>query len=252
MEVLRLIDDGPRDPYYNMAADETMAISVGGRRSPPTLRLYGWNPNAVSIGFFQEVEEEVDLDFCAARGVRIVRRITGGGAVFHGSGELTYSLAVPIDNDAIPQDVQASYGVICRPIVATLRALGADAKFRPVNDIEVGGRKLSGNAQTRRFGAVLQHGTILVSLDRSLLPALKVKLAKLEGKGFVEPGERVTTLNEVLGREVGIPSLALGVAEAFGKQFGLRLRRGSLLQEEASRIPSLAEKYSSEEWLRRR
>jgi len=252
LETLRLINDGPKGPYHNMAADEAIAISVGGGKSPPTLRLYGWRPSAVSIGYFQELEEEVDLGFCAAHGIMVVRRITGGGAVFHGSGEVTYSLAAPLGDPAIPQDVQASYGVICGPIVSALRKLGADARFRPVNDIEVGGRKVSGNAQTRRFGAVLQHGTILVSLDRSLLPSLRVKKAKLEGKGVGAVADRVTTLKDVFGGEFGIPSLARVLAQEFQNGFGCAMREAPLTAVEVGMIPTLMEKYSSRDWLWRR
>jgi lipoate-protein ligase A len=132
LEALRLIHDGPMDPYHNMAVDEAIAIAVGGGRSMPTLRFYGWRPSAVSIGYFQELEEEVDLGFCASHKISVVRRITGGGAVFHGSGELTYSFAAPAGDQTIPQDVQVSYAAICAPIVAALKKLGADARFRPL------------------------------------------------------------------------------------------------------------------------
>jgi lipoate-protein ligase A len=252
VEVLRFISDKPIDPYYNMAVDEAIAISVGGGKSPPTLRFYGWKPFAVSIGYFQELEEEVDLDFCASHGIHVVRRITGGGAVFHGNGELTYSLAVPVGDEAIPQDMQTSYEVICSPIVAALRGIGADAVFRPVNDIEVGGRKISGNAQTRRFGVVLQHGTILVSLDRAMLPSLRVKKEKLEIKGFDSVAKRVTSLEDVLGHEVGIPSLARVLAGEFQKAFACPMRSASLTEGEKRLIPALVEKYASRCWLWRR
>jgi len=252
LKALRLIHDGPMDPYHNMAVDEAIAIAVGGGDSMPTLRLYGWRPSAVSIGYFQELEGEVDLGFCASHRILVVRRITGGGAVFHGSGELTYSFSAPAGDRAIPQDVQASYAVICAPIVAALQKLGADARFRPVNDIEVGGRKVSGNAQTRRFGAVLQHGTILVGLDRSLLPALKVKKAKLEGKGVGAVADRVTTLKDVLGRRIGISQLSVLLAEEFKSAFGCPLVEAPLTGGEEKLIPALRGRYSSLDWLRRR
>jgi lipoate-protein ligase A len=252
LEALRLIHDGSMEPYYNMAADEAIAIAIGGGESIPTLRLYGWHPSAVSIGYFQELEDEVDLGFCASHKISVVRRITGGGAVFHGSGELTYSFAAPAGDRAIPQDVLVSYAVICAPIVAALKRLGVDAKFRPVNDIEVGGRKVSGNAQTRRFGAVLQHGTILVRLDRSLLPSLKVKKAKLEGKGVGAVADRVTTLDDLLGRRINKSQLAGLLAKEFQNAFGCPLAEAPLTDAEEKLIPTLRERYSSIDWLRRR
>jgi len=252
LEALRFINDGPTDPYLNMARDEAIAIAVGRGQSIPTLRLYGWRPTAVSIGYFQELEEEVDLGFCAAHRIAVVRRITGGGAVYHGTGELTYSFAAPEFDGAVPRDVQYSYAVICAPLVSALKRLGTDARFRPVNDIEVGGRKVSGNAQTRRFGAVLQHGTILLNLDCSLLPSLRVKKAKLEAKGVGSVAERVTTLEDVLGRRVEVPRLSLLLAQEFGAAFGCPLVDGPLTAEEERLVPALRDRYSSEGWLRRR
>lgn len=252
MEALRLINDGPLDPYHNMAVDESIAMAVGGGESMATLRFYGWRPSAVSIGYFQEVEGEVDLGFCSSHHILAVRRITGGGAVFHGSGELTYSFSARAGDRAIPMDVQSSYSVICAPIVAALRRLGTDARFRPVNDIEVGGRKVSGNAQTRRFGAVLQHGTILASLDRSLLPCLRVKKAKLEAKGVGAVSERVTTLEDLLGHRVRMPRLSRMLAEEFQNAFGCPIVEAPLTKKERERIPGLKERYSSTSWLRRR
>lgn len=252
MEALRLIQDGPTDPFLNMATDEAIAAAVGRSDSLPTLRLYGWRPAAVSIGYFQELEGEVDLGFCASHEVSVVRRITGGGAVFHGGGELTYSFSASLVDRAIPADVQDSYSVICSPIVSALKRLGVDAKFRPVNDIEVGGRKVSGNAQTRRFGAVLQHGTILASLDRSLLPCLRVKKAKLEGKGVGAVAERVTTLEDLLGNRVSIPHLSRLLAEEFQRVFGCRMVKAPLTRGEEKLIPKLRERYASADWLRRR
>jgi lipoate-protein ligase A len=252
MESLRLIRDGPMDPYHNMAADEAIATAVGRGESLPTLRLYGWSPSAVSIGYFQELEGEVDLDFCASHGISVVRRITGGGAVFHGSGELTYSFSAPLGDAKIPMDVQDSYSLICTPIVSALRRLGLDAKFRPINDIEVGGRKVSGNAQTRRSGALLQHGTILVSLDRSLLPCLRVKKEKLEGKGIETVSQRVATLEDLLDRKIKISRLARLLVEEFRIAFGCPILEGTLTRREEWTVPELRGKYSSECWLRRR
>ncbi len=252
MERIRLIEDGPTHPYLNMATDEAIAISVGKCEAPPTLRLYGWSPHAVSIGYFQELECEVDTGFCASNGILAVRRITGGGAVFHGLGELTYSFSAPQGDDSIPADVGASYRVICDPIVAVLRGLGAAAVFRPINDIEVGGRKVSGNAQTRRFGTVLQHGTILRSIDGTLLQSLRVKAEKLQGKGVDSVLKRVTSLQEALGHDVGFEVLAESLAKEFGKSFGCKVLRGHLTSREEGLIPDLRQKYASEEWLRRR
>lgn len=252
MERLRVIDFAVGDPFHNMALDEAIARCVWSGRSPPTLRLYGWSPSAVSIGYFQEVLEEVDLDFCRSKGIEVVRRLTGGGAVIHTAGELTYSLIAKEGDPAVPKDIQESYARICAPIVAALRRLGVDAAFRPVNDIEVHGRKVSGSAQTRRFGAVLQHGTLLLDMDFTLLPALRVKAEKLKDKGATDVRGRVTTLKEILRRDLSKERVGALVAEEFGRGFECELMRGSASKEEEGLVPELAERYRSREWLFRR
>jgi lipoate-protein ligase A len=252
LEWLRVIDFAVGDPFYNMAVDEAIARCVGSGRRPPTLRLYGWSPSAVSIGYFQEVLEEVDLDFCKSKGVEVVRRLTGGGAVIHTAGELTYSLIAEEGDPAVPKDIQESYARICAPIVAALRKLGVDAAFRPINDIEVQGRKVSGSAQTRRFGTVLQHGTLLLDMDFTQLSALRVNAEKLKDKGATDVRGRVTTLKEILRRDLSKERVGALVAEEFGRGFKCELVRGSASKEEKGLVPELAERYRSQEWLFRR
>ena len=252
MEQLRVIKFVTGTPWYNMALDEAIARRVGSGERPPTLRLYGWSPEAVSIGFFQEVREEVDLEFCRRRGIELVRRLTGGGAVVHSRDELTYSLAVGEGDLMIPRDVQESYGRICVPIVSSLRRLGVDASFRPVNDIEVSGRKISGSAQTRRFGAVLQHGTILLDLDYTLLSALKVSAEKLKGKGASTAGDRIKTLRQILGRPIGHQEMGRIVVEEFSRTFCCEAVQGDASHEEEIGAHALEGRYRSQEWLFRR
>jgi lipoate-protein ligase A len=122
----------------------------------PVLRLYGWKPSAVSIGYVQSLEQEVDIKKCEDLGIDVVRSITGGGAVMH-EQEITYSFITKI----FPANIRESYMVICEPVVMCLKGLGFDSKFSPLNDITVKNKKVSGNAQTRKDNVLLQHGTIL-------------------------------------------------------------------------------------------
>lgn len=239
------------DAFFNMALDEAIMRSVGRGASPPTLRLYGWDPPAVSVGYFQEVKEEVDLEFCQVRGIQVVRRISGGGAVLHTPKELTYSFSIEVNDPSVPQDVQGSYLKICAPIVSALRELGVHANFRPINDIEVGRKKISGSAQTRRFGAVLQHGTVLLGMDYSLLPALKARPEKLEGKGARDLRGRITTVSEVLGREVRQSELLDLLVRNFSEQFGAEVEETGLYDMEGE-LPPLEERYRSIDWTFRR
>lgn len=245
--MLRVLRFQIGDPFYNMALDEAITRCVGSGSSPPTLRLYGWWPRAVSIGYFQEVQDVVDVEFCKNNGIEIVRRITGGGAVIHTEGELTYSFVVKDDESLVSKDVEKSYVEICSPIVEALRSYGIDARFRPINDIEVGGRKISGNAQTRRFGAVLQHGTILISLDFNLLKALKVDVEKMKDKSVKEMSKRVTTLKE-LGLDLSREELSEKLIEEFGRRFGVTPVYGEITDEERRIAIELLKKYKSNEW----
>jgi len=134
----RVIDYAENDAFMNMAIDEAVSetVSAGG---PPAIRFYGWKPDAVSIGYFQRIDDVVDLPRCGADGVSVVRRRTGGGAVFHdGYGEITYSVIGP--ENIFPKDILASYRLICGWVSDSLSLLGIESGFKPINDIQAGGR----------------------------------------------------------------------------------------------------------------
>jgi lipoate-protein ligase A len=180
-----------------MAVDEAVAEAVRSSRSHPTIRFYGWEPSAISIGCFQSLSDEVDVGECARQGVDVVRRRTGGGAVFHDrDGEITYSVVAP--EGIMGGDIPASYQEVCGWVVDALTDLGLRPKYVPINDIVVDGRKISGCAQTRREGVFLQHGTVLYSLDRQKMFALlKVNKDKVSDKGISTPEARVTAVSEL-------------------------------------------------------
>ena len=122
----------------NMAIDEAIAEMLSFNEASPTIRFYGWNPSAVSIGCFQDLEEEVDTERCRQLGIDIVRRRTGGGAVFHDKdGEITYSVICP--ETMVDKDINAAYRQICGWIVNGLKVVGIEAEFRPINDVTVNG-----------------------------------------------------------------------------------------------------------------
>ncbi|HBE46121.1 MAG TPA: lipoate--protein ligase family protein, partial [Spirochaetaceae bacterium] len=145
----RLLETGFHTAAFNMGLDEALLGSVAEGKSLPTLRFYGWKPPAVSIGYFQGLHEEVDVDACRAAGVDVVRRITGGGAVFH-HYEVTYSIVVPLSHQLARPNILDSYRLLLGGIIDGLALLGIEAEFAPINDIVTGGKKISGNAQTRK------------------------------------------------------------------------------------------------------
>jgi len=241
----RLLPFEARPAALNMAIDEAVLESVAVQASPPTIRFYGWSPSAVSIGCFQNIEDEVNLQRCRELGIEVVRRRTGGGAVFHAeAGELTYSLIAP--EAIMPRDINLSYADICGRVVDALRILGLASEFKPINDILVEGKKISGSAQTRRGGVLLQHGTLLLHLQEELMfQVLKVSKKKIEDKGLSEPKARVTSLDRHL--QVSQEKVLTAMTEAFGK--GIDLSVDGLSQTESARAQEIAEqRYRSRDW----
>lgn len=253
-ETWRLIDMRVEDAYTQMATDESIAYARGREGTPNTVRLYRWNPSAVSVGYFQNLRDEVDLEACRRHGVDVIRRITGGGAVFHDyDGEITYSLIAPDDNPKIPRDIISSYRLICGCVVNGLGAMGLEAEFKPINDIITGGRKISGNAQTRRYGVVLQHGTVLVDCDvRKIFTVLKVSDTKISDKMIKAAEERVTSIRRELGRDVSFDEVRRALISGFEETLDIHLEPGELTAYEDELVEKLRERYLSREWIFKR
>ncbi len=250
-DVWRFFGIDCHDAYTNMAIDESIARTKIDSGAPNTIRFYRWRPSAVSIGYFQIAEEEVDLEACSALNIDLVRRITGGGAVYHDyAGELTYSLVVDESNAKIPKDITKSYEVICLGVVEGLKAIDIDAAFKPINDINVNGRKISGNAQTRRWGVVLQHGTILVDVDiRTMFKALKVSKEKISDKHIKAVEDRVTSIGKELDHTVTFEEIASALRQGFERVLDINLVDQPLTDGEASLASELKEtKFKNKRW----
>ena len=171
----RFIDTGFNNAFTNMAIDEAILRYC----QIPTLRVYGWNPAAISIGYNQDIENEINVGYCKKNNIEIVRRITGGKAVFHDK-EITYSFILPENNNLIPFEVNESYKIIANALIIALKKMGINAEMKKTPEkiatpicfnssnwyeILVNGRKISGSAQRRFDGKVLQHGPILIDFD---------------------------------------------------------------------------------------
>jgi len=176
----RFIDTGSLDGPGNMALDEALLSCFDPARSLPVFRLYGWSPPAFSLGKFQRAGEVLDLERCAREGVSVVRRVTGGGCIFH-ADELTYSIICSPRHIAGVEGVKESYRRLCGFLLLAYRGMGLDPAFavdsspaaerlgertplcfagREEYDITIRGRKLGGNAQRRTRGIIFQHGSI--------------------------------------------------------------------------------------------
>jgi len=235
MESWRLIIDQPRSGSQNMAHDFAILKGVASGL-PPTLRMYRWSPAAVTIGYFQIREDETDYNACLQDGVSVFRRITGGGAVYHNS-ELTYSVTIPLHNTIAKGSVADTYRLLLQPVVEVMKLYSISAEFRPVNDLTVDGKKISGSAQTRKEGVLLQHGTVLLSIDREkMFRYLKVSVTKTSGKTYSEAGSGITAMDELAEinafDEKFIEKFCLLIADAYGSIFNVKFNNCALSDDE--------------------
>jgi len=231
-ETWRLLQTGSNTAFTNMAIDRAILEAHHHQLVPPTIRFYRWQPPAISIGYFQSLTEEVDLQACQRHGVDVVRRITGGGAVYHDT-ELTYSIVISENHPAISQNIIQSYERICHALIRGFQHLSIQSTFAPINDILVDGKKISGNAQTRKQGIVLQHGTILLDVDvDTMFAILKVPNEKLKDKLITDARQRVTSLRALLEREVSFDETASAMRQGFQEEFDVTLLPGDLTPAE--------------------
>jgi lipoate-protein ligase A len=249
-ETWRLLDTGPRSAAENMALDEVVLTARARRAVPNTLRLLQFSPPCTLIGYHQAVEQEIRVSYCQEHGIDINRRLTGGGGLFWGESELGWEIFAAQDDPRFPRNVEVLYERLCQGAIRGLEKLGVRAAFRPKNDIEVQGRKISGTGGTSMDGAFLFQGTLLVDFDvDTMLRALRIPTEKLKDKEIASLRERVTCLAWELDR---LPPLAqikealvAGFAEALGVSFAPAPL--SALEEEllAQRLPF----FQSEEWI---
>lgn len=235
--------------FMNMAIDEAVCEAVAAGKSQPTIRFYTWTPSAVSIGYFQSLNDEVDVNVAKELAVDIVRRRTGGGAVYHDTkGEITYSVVVP--ENEMPKGIRESYQLICGWIIESLKNLGIESEFKPINDIIAGAKKISGNAQTRRNGVLLQHGTLLFDLDvRTMFTLLKVPKEKISDKMIESVEERVTKVLNF--GNFSMQEVYNAMFSGFTKDKEYEI--DSLSEDEIKKANELTEtRYKTDEWNYRR
>jgi lipoate-protein ligase A len=242
----RLLDSGLVPPVESAALDEAILTAHTLGSVPDTLHFYIRSAPTISVGYFQKISETVDLDECRKRNVQIIRRKSGGSSIYTDRDQLIFALVV--HENELPEDRTESFRTICEPVARAISYLGVEAKFRPMNDIEVAGKKLSGNAQLRRKGSVLQHGTVILAADLQAMDAV----LRLSGSAIGEaskPSDRVTSLASVLGTKPDMETLKSKIADEISKGFKVKFARGPMTKEERGIVHELIkERYSREEW----
>jgi lipoyl(octanoyl) transferase len=260
--VWRLICSGPGPGSWNLALDEAIFLSVRRGESPPTLRLYRWSEPTLSIGYAQDRDRDVDCAACRARGIEVIRRVTGGRAVLH-DAEVTYSVSAPSGLIGFGAGLDEAYRRIAAGLIEALRLLGLEAAA-PVpapgrssrqsrhpgcfaaasrHEVAIAGRKLIGSAQRRSGEAFLQHGSILLESHGALLAQLLRGLPAPAGGGrmagladFLHPAPTPDAL---------VAAVAAGCASAWGVRF---LPRGPSGAEVREARALEAGRYRSEDW----
>ncbi len=247
-----------------MALDQALLETATKVDFIPTLRFYRWSPPALSIGRFQAITE-IDLNACAAHGIDIVRRPTGGKSILH-LEDFTYSIILP-PGFALPNDVVESYAFICGGILAALDRLGLKsaiqsgdpARYSRIEgacfsvstqaDLEYLGRKICGSAQLRRHRAVLQHGSILLGNHSELLfNLLRFKDERYKRGALEDYRNRCITIGET-GFNYTWDDVACSFKEGFSEFFGVTIEEDSLRKWEESRWRDLVDAYGSPHWL---
>ena len=241
-----------------MAIDEALLEAYDPARRSPVLRIYGWKPQAFSIGYSQDPRDELDLDKCRTERIDFVRRITGGGVIFHKS-ELTYSIVCSKEDLEFSAFSKEAYRMLCSFIVKAYQDLGLQAEYslqestrqsrgwfcfteRERYDILINGKKIGGNAQRRKKSIIFQHGSIPLGSDiNQALPLLRncLKIDKT----------KITSLSEALGKDISYNRLKNLLIESFKQTFGVDITEKGLNQRERtiSRM-LLKEKYTKEGW----
>ncbi|NUU06850.1 biotin/lipoate A/B protein ligase family protein [Leifsonia sp. C5G2] len=237
-------------PQMHLALDEVLANEVGEGRRGPTLRIWEWDEPAVVIGSFQSVKNEVDPENAAKYGIQVVRRISGGGAMFMEAGSVvTYSIYAPAD---LVQGMSFadSYAFLDEWAIVALKSLGIDAVYQPLNDITSPSGKIGGAAQKRLgSGAVLHHVTMSYDMDgQKMTEVLRIGREKISDKGITSAAKRVDPLRSQTGlsRAEIIEQMKLTFKNLYGAT------EGDLTDAEYAAAEKLvAEKFETEEWLYR-
>ena len=264
--IWRLLNYRSYSASENMAIDEAVLLETIQHNKPPTLRFYGWSRPAVSIGYFQELPKEINYERCQLSDVKVVRRITGGKAVYH-EDEITYSVAAAGSTALFPDDVAGTYQTISRCLLRGLAYLGIDANLaetssvgangRPDfdtccfsvpagNELMAAGRKICGSAQTRIRGGFLQHGSMLMSFDPVQTAAMILSSDAPECHAKLK--RSVTAVNELLPSPVSAELLCFALKKGFVDELNIEITEGELTPAEADLTRRLIKKYESDAW----
>ena len=262
--MIRSIDTGENNGAMNMAIDEALLTLEKEKGFPPALRVYRFVPPTLSIGYFQSINREIDIERCKEKGYDFVRRPTGGRAVLHDK-ELTYSMTIAYPHRILDMNLLDSFHYICKGIIRAIDLLGGKAYFSSredheisspscfaaptFSDILINGKKVVGSAQMRNSNGLLQHGSILYRVDVddifdcfNMDVEKKKKLAKLASK-------KISSLSDEIGKEITFDMIRDALKKGMAEMLGEKLVDTKLSDDEIKLANKLyKEKYATNQW----
>lgn len=266
------INSGPCSPSYNMALDEALLDWHSEGLIPPVIRFYEWNPATLSIGYFQTVEKEIDIEAVKRLGLGFVRRPTGGRGVLH-EHELTYSVIVTESYPSMPATVTEAYRVISEGLLLGFQNLGLNAYFSVPNtdeqkenlknpksavcfdapswyELVVEGKKVAGSAQTRQKGVILQHGAILLDLDEDkLIQTFKFASEEIREKVRKGLSQKAVSINKIISKPVTMEECKIAFKKGFADALEIELVEYNLTQEQKNYVKQLeVTRYANDKW----
>ncbi|MFQ5455881.1 MAG: biotin/lipoate A/B protein ligase family protein [Nitrospirota bacterium] len=263
--IYRLIDHTERDPFINMALDEAIAMACRNSLVPPTIRFHTWDSPVLSVGRFQKIERDINIEMCNKLGIDIVRRISGGKTVYH-KDELTYSVISKKSDNIYSKDRYSSQRIIAAALIAGLKRIGVYAEIvQPVkdrgdirdmpycflsasqNEIVFKGKKLVGSAQKRWRDIFLQQGSILIDFSpQETLSLINFPAEDIREKRIRDAEGKITSLNRILSIYIQVNEIKDALVRGFREVFGIRIEEGHIIQYERELSMKLAEseKYS--------
>lgn len=274
-ETWNFINTGSQDPYYNMAMDEALLNFVSRGEIDPVIRFYNWNPATLSIGYFQRLQKEIDIEKVNEKGFGLVRRQTGGRGVLHDK-ELTYSVIVPESHPNMPSTITEAYRVISQGLLEGFKNLGFETYFAVPRSKEereklkqprssvcfdapswyelvVEGRKIAGSAQTRQKGVILQHGSILQDIDiDELFDMFIFKNDRLKAKMKEAFVEKAVAINDISETHITLSEMEKAFEEGFKTGLNIEFKPLELSEQQLAEVKELEEKYRSDDWMFRK
>ena len=249
-QIWRLLDTDPTSAARNMALDEVILTAHSQGRAPSTLRFLQFDPHCALIGYHQAVEQEIRVDYCRDHGIDINRRLTGGGGLYWDCTALGWEIYAPQGHPAIAPQVEAMYEQLCSAAVHGLARLGVVAAFRPKNDIEVDGRKISGTGGTALGASFMFQGSLLIDFDvDTMLRALRIPTEKLRDKEIDSVKERVTCLKWELGHVPPLAEIKAALVAGFSQVLGVEFEASGLTDAEEALFAERLPLFESDEWV---